>query len=324
MKAAVLYQLGTAPVYGDFDEPIAKEGEQIVHVKAASVKNLDKGRASGTHYASYKELPTVVGIDGVGVLDDGTKVYAQGITGMIAEKAIVASQNIVRLPDNIDFEAAAALPNAILGSAMTLKIRANMQPGQNVLINGGTGVTGMIAIQLAKIYKADKIIITGRNEAQLEKAKELGVDYTISLKQDDEGVVAQLRNLNAVHHFDIVLDYLWGKPTELILQSLKGDSVHHESTQTKIVTVGEMAGATIPLPSSVLRSSNIEMVGSGFGSLSNKEIADFNQNDLPVLMQLAADGKLTIETVVEPLSNVEAAWDNTIDSGKRLVIKIAD
>src|SRR5205085_10827093 len=82
MKAAVLHQLGQAPKYENFEEPVAhNEHHILMTVKAAALKNLDKGRASGHHYASYKHLPVVVGTDGVGVLENGTRVYAAGITG---------------------------------------------------------------------------------------------------------------------------------------------------------------------------------------------------------------------------------------------------
>src|ERR1700694_607844 len=100
MKAAVLHQLGKAPKYEDFPEPVANKEDQIlINVKAASVKNLDKGRASGAHYASHKNLPEVVGVDGVGVLEDGARVYATGITGMLAQKALINKNKYTLLPD---------------------------------------------------------------------------------------------------------------------------------------------------------------------------------------------------------------------------------
>lgn len=324
MKAAILQQLGQPPVYGEYPDPVPAENQLLINIKAASVKNLDKARAGGTHYASYSNLPTTIGIDGVGVLEDGRKVYAQGITGMIAEKAIVSPHQITELPEGIDYETAAALPNAIIGSAMALIVRAEIKEGQNILINGGTGVTGMIAIQLARHYKANRIIVTGRNEEQLQKAIQLGADSSISLKQDDDSIITQLKTIHSENHIDIVIDYLWGKPMELILKSVKGDSVSHESGKVRVVTVGEMAGATINLSSGLLRSSDIELMGSGFGSLSPKDLENFNNNILPQMFQLAANGQLSIETDVEPLSNIQEAWNKEIGSGKRLVIKIAD
>ncbi len=75
MKAAVLHTLGKPPRFEDFPEPKPSEGEVIVHVRAAPLKNVDKTKASGSHYDRYGELPVVCGLDGVGTLDDGTRVY---------------------------------------------------------------------------------------------------------------------------------------------------------------------------------------------------------------------------------------------------------
>ena len=71
---------------------------------------------------------------------------------------------MVKLPNGIDDAVAAALPNAVAGSAMALRFRAAMQSGETVLINGATGFTGKIAVQIAKHYGAKKIVVTGRNE----------------------------------------------------------------------------------------------------------------------------------------------------------------
>lgn len=324
MKAAVLHKHGEAPIYGDFEIPKASDNQLLINIKAASIKNLDRARASGTHYASYNDLPTAIGIDGVGVLEDGTHVYAQGITGMLAEQALVAPHQITMLPENLSFEIAAALPNAVIGSAMALLYRAKIQEGQTILINGATGVTGMLAVQLAKYYKAGKIIVTGRNEELLQKTVTYGADIVVSLKQKDDVIVKQLQNIHQEHHIDIVIDYLWGKPMEFILKSVKGSSVSHEAKPVKIVTVGEMAGATINLGSGLLRSTDVEILGSGFGSLSPKDLEDFHKNILPQMFELARDGKLKIETDIEPLSNIEKAWNKNVEAGKRLVIKIAD
>jgi NADPH:quinone reductase-like Zn-dependent oxidoreductase len=75
MKAAVLHTLGKPPRFDDFPEPKPSEGEVIVRVTAAPLKNVEKMMASGSHYDSYRELPVICGLDGVGTLDDGTRVF---------------------------------------------------------------------------------------------------------------------------------------------------------------------------------------------------------------------------------------------------------
>jgi NADPH:quinone reductase-like Zn-dependent oxidoreductase len=323
MKAAILYALGEAPRFGDYPEPEIKNDNQLIlNVKAAAVKNIDKGIASGKHYSSSEKLtePLLIGMEAVGTLDDGTRVYAAGRQGMIAEKALIDKDKFVRIPDQLDDLTAAALPNAVWGSAPTMLFRANLQPGETVLINGATGVTGIVAVQIAKYFGASKVIVTGRNSEMLNKLIEFGADEIISLKQDDEQI---LKDIRAIHHtspIDIVIDYTWGHPAELILTALqgKGELTH----QVRFVNVGSMAGEKIHLPSGILRSSDVLISGSGIGSLPKEVMGKLFSKILPEMFQLAADGKLIIETVSAPLQDVETAWAMDVPSGKRLVITI--
>lgn len=320
MKAAILQQFGKAPQYGDFPEPVPENEQQIVMtVKAASIKQLDKAKASGNHYTSNASLPAVVGFDGAGVLDDGRRVYAMGLTGMLAEKALIDKDKWVPLPDNIDFKLAAALPNMLLGSDMALLYRGGIKRGDVILINGATGVTGMVATQVARLHGASKVIVTGRNPDSLRQLKELGADETISLKQDDELFVSQLTAIQNATPIDIVLDYIWGHPIELILSALGGASVVHP---VKIVSVGEMAGATIALSGSSLRSHPIEILGSGFGSMTPEQVQIYMKDVLPSIFNMASEGKIKIDIESASLKDVEEAWTKKYPSGLRVVVEM--
>lgn len=321
IKAAVIDQLGEIPKYKEFNLPeIQNENQLLLKVKASAVKNLDKLRASGNHYASHKELPAIVGMDGVGLLEDGRRVYAKGISGMIGEKAIIDSRKMTFIPDDLDYSLAAALPNAVLGAAMSIKIRGQIKEGQNVLINGATGVTGQMAVQIAKHYGAKTIITTGRNQENLEKTKTLGATQFISLKQDDESIKKQIQKTHQETPVDLVIDYLWGSPIELIIDALEGSDLATTAHQIRIVSVGSMAGNSINLDSETLRSSAIEIVGSGFGSLSEEDFDRYDQEILPEMFELAANGKLTMDLHEGKLEDIESLWEEKIDSGKRLVI----
>ncbi|MPR33356.1 quinone oxidoreductase family protein [Salmonirosea aquatica] len=323
MKAAVLHQLGTLPIYEDFQDPIPRnETELLLHVKAASVKNLDKLRASGQHYASYTHLPVVVGMDGVGTLENGTRVYAQGLTGMIAEKALVAHNRYTILPERIDDVTAAALPNAVMGAALALRFRAKIEKGDTVLINGATGVTGQVAVQIARHYGAAKIIATGRNPHLLQKLTEIGADEVLSLEQEDGTIVEKLKELNAASPIGAVIDYLWGHPIELIVDALKSSGATASVPRVRLVSVGSMAGETIRLDSGSLRSSVIELLGSGLGSFTPQEMQKFSTEVLPEMFQLAADGKLHIGTETAAFPDIAASWVQKNAPGKRLVICI--
>lgn len=324
MKAAVVFKKGETPKYTEeFTEPTAQnENELLISVKASAIKNLDKMQASGKHYSTQYEIFTakVAGGDGVGLLEDGTRVYGFGLSGMLAEKAVVEKSRIVKLPENINNATAAALPNAVMGSALALRFRAGLKKGETVLINGATGVTGKIAVQLAKHYGAKKVIATGRNEQSLNELLLLGADEIISLKQEKDAFVSQLKNFHLQNPIDVVIDYLWGQSAELILSTLKGNGGF--SHRTRYVTVGGMTGDAITLSSSILRSTDIQISGSGLGTWSQDEIALLITEILPEMFQLAAEGKLKIETVNVALKDIETAWDMDIDGGKRLVVLI--
>ena len=323
MKAAVLHQLGHAPKYDDFPDPIAQNGDQVVlSMKAAPIKNLDKGRASGAHYAPHTHLPEVVGTDGVGVTPDGKRVYATGISGMIAEKALVDKHKLIPVPADLDDSTAAALPNTIMGAGLALKYRAGMAPGKVVLINGATGATGKVAVQLAKYYGAARVIATGRNETSLKSLPALGADDVLSLGQGHEGFTDALHDIHSRTPIDIIIDYTWGSPVEWILGTLKGAGMQTAYHPIRLVTVGNMANENITLPSSLLRSSAIEIVGSGFGSLPRETFEKLNSELIPEMMKLAAAGKLRIDTETVPLRDIEKAWNAHAVTGARRVVLI--
>ncbi|HEV8499320.1 MAG TPA: zinc-binding alcohol dehydrogenase family protein, partial [Gemmatimonadaceae bacterium] len=186
MKAAVLHALGSLPHYEDFPDPQPGEKEVVVHVRAASLKNIDKAMANGSHYDAYRELPVIVGVDGVGTLDDGTRVFCGGARppyGMMAERTVVSRVRCLPIPDGVEDDTAAALPNPALSSWLPLVWRAHLQPGETVLILGATGVAGKLAIQIAKHLGAGRVVAAGRNPRVLETLPALGADATIALDQ---------------------------------------------------------------------------------------------------------------------------------------------
>ncbi|MGL6126193.1 quinone oxidoreductase family protein [Chryseobacterium artocarpi] len=323
MKAAVVFEKGNAPQYADFQEPkVTQESEILVFVKAASIKNLDKARASGKHYSTENEVhqPTIIGSDGVGLLEDGRKVYFFSKKGTVAEKAVADKKMMVNIPEQLDFSTAAALPNAVMGSAMALKFRAGIQPGKVVLVNGATGITGRIAVQIAKVYGAKKIIVTGRNEKSLHALLQLGADEIVSLHLNDEDFKSKIKEIHNETPIDIVLDYIWGHSVEMILSAFKGDGTF--SHKTKLITIGGMSGDNIQLSSQIFRATDIQISGSGLGSWTKEESALLFSEIIPEMFQAAVDGKIKIETEDVDIKNIESAWNAEIQTGKRLVVRI--
>ena len=321
MKAAVMFQNGDMPQYTDFPEPIIHgDNELLISVKAAAIKHVDKSRASGKHYSTKNDInrAKIIGGDGVGLLEDGTRVYAIGVSGMIAEKAVIDKSRMAPLPAGIDNVSAAALPNAVIGSAMGFRFRADMKPGETVLINGATGFTGKIAVQIAKHYGAQKIIVTGRNEQSLQSLLTLGADEIVSVKQNDEAFVTQIKNLHSNTPIDIVADYLWGHTAELILSALKGNgSFTHK---TRFVSIGSVTGDILQLSAENLRSVDLQLCGSGLGSWTKSQMQKLFSEILPEMFQLAANKKLEVDTISVSLKDIERLWDMDVPDGKRLVV----
>ncbi len=323
MKAAVLYNKGEMPKYVDFPEPTVQSDEEVlVSVIAVALKHFDKGQAKGTHYSTSGDQreAKVIGGDGVCLLPDGTRVYALGVSGMLAEKATVGKDRMVVLPAGLDDATAAALPNAVIGAAMALRFRARIEPGDTVLINGATGFTGRVAVQLAKYYGAKMVIATGRNPQSLEELKQLGADEIIAVQQPDEAFIAQIRQFHQEKPINVVIDYLWGHAAEMILAALKGTGSF--TPRTRFVTVGAMSGDLIQLSAANLRSADLQLSGSGLGSWTKGQIKTLLTEILPEMFQLAADEKLKIETVNVDLQDIEKLWDMDVPGGKRLVVRI--
>jgi NADPH:quinone reductase-like Zn-dependent oxidoreductase len=323
MKAAVMYPDNGLPQYVDFPEPQANGYDEIlISVKAVAIKHFDKGRANGSHYSSDapRENGRVVGGDGVGLLADGTRVYGMAVTGMLSERAAIDKDRIVKIPDGLDDATAAALPNAVIGSAMGLKFKADVQVGDVVLINGATGFTGRVAVQIAKHYGAKKIVVTGRNQASLDDLLTLGADEIVSVLQDDDSFKAQLAAIHAATPIDVIIDYLWGHTAEMILACVKGKGKF--TNRVRYVSIGSMSGDLIQLSAANLRSVDIQLSGSGLGAWSRKQVGQFFREILPEMYDLAVAGKLKAETVSVQLEDIGDLWEKEVNGGQRLVVTI--
>ncbi|WP_316848257.1 zinc-binding alcohol dehydrogenase family protein [Pedobacter psychrodurus] len=323
MKAAVMYQKGELPQYVDFEEPIAQNDQEIlVHVKAVAIKHFDKGKAAGTHYSSDAPKATgrVIGGDGVCLLDDGTRVYGMGISGMLAEKAVINKQRMVKLPEGLSDATAAALANAVIGSAMALRFKAAIQSGDVVLINGATGFTGIVAVQIAKYYGASKVIATGRNVQSLQNLLSLGADEIIPVTGDDTPFLDKVKQSHQEKPIDVMIDYLWGRTAELLLSALMGQGSF--TNKIRFVSVGSMGGDLIRLSAANLRSVDLQLTGSGLGSWSKEQVGLLFTDILPEMFQLAADGKLKVESIEVKLADISSLWNLEVANGKRLVVSI--
>lgn len=318
-----MYQKGELPHYADVPTPSAQsEDELLVNVKAVALKHFDKGRATGKHYSSTAPAAEgrVIGGDGVCVLPDGTRVYAIGASGMMAEKAIIDKDRMVKIPGDLDDAIAAALPNAVIGAAMGLRFKAEIREGDVVVINGATGFTGRVTVQIAKHYGAKKVIVTGRNPVSLKELLKLGADEIIPVTLSDEEFTAHLKQIHSETPVDIIIDYLWGHSAELILSCLKGDG--HFTNRIRFVSVGSVTDDLIQLSAANLRSVDLQLTGSGLGAWSKQQLRLLFSEVLPEMFELAAKGKLKVEVKTVNLEDIADLWELEMKGGERLVVMV--
>ena len=319
MKAAVLHKFGETPKFEDFPDPLPEAGQILVYVKAVSLENVDKMMAEGSHFASQQFLstfPAIVGFDGIGMLEDGRLVGFGGVKapyGAMAEKTVIPEGYHVPVPEEVDAVTAAALPASALTSLFPLKWGAKLQPGETVLINGATGVSGKLAVQIAKLLGAGRVIGTGRNEKSMKQVKEFGADAIIDLKQSDEKLIEGLKK-EAGEGYDVILDFLWGHPTELLIKTLVPNELKIPKP-VRLIQIGEKAGTTISLSADSMRTSGLEIRGGAAGITPEAMGEGTNQ-----VWEWLKENKLQIDIEQVPLKEIESAWRRTDFQGKRIVI----
>jgi NADPH:quinone reductase-like Zn-dependent oxidoreductase len=317
MHAALVEDFKSPPRYREIPPPVAKQGEVLLKVRAAALSNLVRGQANGSHYSSGATLPFTPGNDGVGVAEDGARVYfvaPRAPFGSMAEYSVVSRAMTIPLAPDIDDTVAAALGNPGLATWGSLLGRAKFQPGEVVLINGATGVAGKQAIQVAKYLGASKIIVTGRDEESLAELPALGADQTISLSQPPEDLLRSLRSALHESGVQVVLDFLWGPSAEAILAAAAGHGSLQGEPRVRFVQIGSISGNTITLPAALLRSTGVELLGSGLGSLSPQAILQ----SLTTMFAAESKVRFAIDVDPVPLSKVEDAWTRK-DDDRRIV-----
>jgi NADPH:quinone reductase-like Zn-dependent oxidoreductase len=317
MHAALVEDFKSPPRYREIPPPEPKHGEVLLRVRAAALSNLVRGQANGQHYSSSTTLPFTPGNDGVGVAEDGARVYfiaPRAPFGSMAEYTVVSQARTIPLAADIDDTIAAALGNPGLATWGSLLGRAKLQPGEAVLINGATGIAGKQAIQVAKYLGASKIIATGRGDQEaLAGLAALGADEIISLSQPHEDLLRSFRSALQGSGVQVVLDFLWGPSAEAILAAAAGHGSPQGEPRIRFVQVGSISGNTIALPAGLLRSSGVELLGSGLGSLSSQAI----MQALSTMFAAESKVRFAIDIDPVPLSQVEKAW--TRKEGSRIV-----
>ena len=218
----------------------------------------------------------------------------------MAEKVVVSSSQCTSVPDGLDDITAAAIAIPGMSSWVALKERTKFVAGETVLVNGATGASGRLAVQVAKYLGAKKVIATGRQAAALQSIKALGADETILLVENRDALENAFKEQFA-GGVDVVLDYLWGQSAECLLTA---GSKAGTGAPISFIQIGTAGGTNITLQGAILRSTPIELMGSGLGSVPiNRIVGAIEQ-----VLRAAVAGHFEIATKPIPLSEVEQAW----------------
>jgi NADPH:quinone reductase-like Zn-dependent oxidoreductase len=213
----------------------------------------------------------------------------------------------------VDVAKVAAAMNPAMSAWVALRHRVPMQPGQSVFILGATGNAGTMAVQVARLLGAGRVIGAGRDSDRLSVLTGLGADEVVQLTDDVEATDKALAA--AAAEADIVLDYLWGAPAQNAIPALLTARADR-SRELNWIQIGAIAGPTIELPSVALRSANFRLQGNGQGAVSAKGYLA----ELPSLVAEIDAGNLAVAVNTAPLADVEAIWGRPELPGQRTVL----
>lgn len=317
MNAAVVTSFDQPPHYQRFEVPQPTAAEELlVDVLAVGLHPRVRSGAAGVHYTSTGSLPMIPGIDGVGRRPDGKLIYFvadDAVLGTMAEKALADERRSIELHDDVDAAAVAATLNPAMSAWVALRLRVPIDAGQSVLILGATGNAGTMAVQVAKLLGAGRVVGAGRDLERLNALTTVGADEVVQLTEDDGATAKALAT--AAADVDIVIDYLWGRPAQQAMMALL-TARSDRGRELNWIQIGAIAGPTIELPSIALRSANLRLQGNGQGAVSTEAYLI----ELPSLVGQINAGTIALKPNPKPLAAVEQIWAITDRPGERTVL----
>lgn len=316
IDAALVESFDEPPHFRSIPAPEAAPGQEVVDVLAVGVHPATRGIAAGKHYTSPQSLPALAGADAVVRRADGSLAYVMAMgAGTLAERIVIDPATAIPVPAGADPAVLVATMNPALSSWCALRTRVPFQAGQSVLVHGATGNAGSMAIKVAKHLGAAHVIAAGRNRARLDDLTAEGADHIVQLTPDQDATAAALAE--AAANVDVVLDYIWGPPTELAMRAVLGARTQH-TRLLDWVQIGGMGGDAITVSGHTLRSNAFRILGSGFGSVDMQIM----QREFTELIAAIAAGAMAVRPHPFPLAEVEAAWAHQDAPGERTVITL--
>jgi NADPH:quinone reductase-like Zn-dependent oxidoreductase len=182
-------------------------------------------------------------------------ILGEHVRGVHAEQAAVPADNLVPVPDHVDWEVAGSASLVFQTAWRMLVTRADLQPGENVLVLGASGGVGHAALQIAK-YVGAEVYATASSEEKLEYASELGADEVINYEQEDFDDA--IRDITGRRGVDVVVDHIGAATWQQSLASLaKGG---------RLVTCGATTGPNPETDVNRIFWNQLEVIGSTMGT----------------------------------------------------------
>jgi NADPH:quinone reductase-like Zn-dependent oxidoreductase len=265
---------------------------------------------AGRFYAGKPPLPSVAGREGVGVLD-GRRVYFDGPVipfGSMAEKALVDPRSTYPVPDGVSDGVAVALGISGLAAWLALTWRADVKPGEHVLVLAASGVLGQIAVQAAKLLGAGRVVAAARSPEGLERCMELGADASVRL--DGSGDLSGALSQAGEGRIDVVLDPLWGEPLVAALGAA--------SFGARIVQIGAGAGAEATIPSAPVRGKMLVLMGhTNFAAPPDVKAEAYRR-----MAEAVVAGEIEAEVDPLGLEQVGEAWQRLAAGSHRKIVLV--
>ena len=313
MRAAIVEAFGPVETIAvkEIAMPEPGAGEVRIAVKAAGVGFVDALIAEG-RYQVKPPLPFAPGgeyagvVDGVGAgvtaLKPGDRVIAGGFSGGFAEYAVTNAAGALPIPDAMSFAQAAMFRTNYATALHALQDRAQMRPGETLLVLGAGGGTGTAAIAVGRILGA-RVIAAASSAAKREAAKTAGADEAIDSSAADWRDALKALAPKGV---DVVFDPVGGAATEAAFRSLAWKGRH--------LVIGFAAGAIPALPINLALLKGASLVGVDIARFSFMHEPAQAQANIRRLLDWFGEGKLALEPGrIVPLAEAPAALKSVLD-----------
>ncbi|WP_122416188.1 NADPH:quinone oxidoreductase family protein [Pseudomonas viridiflava] len=320
MKALLCKAFGPAStlVLEDIPAPDIKKNEILLDVHAAGVNFPDTLIIEGK-YQFKPPFPFSPGGEAAGVisavgekvthLKPGDRVMALTGWGSFAEQVAVPNYNVLPIPENMDFTVAAAFSMTYGTSMHALKQRANLQPGETLLVLGASGGVGLAAVEIGKAMGA-RVIAAASSAEKLEVAKNAGADELINYT--DTSLKDEIKRLTNGNGADVIYDPVGGDLFDQAIRAIAWNG--------RLLVVGFASGRIPELPVNLALLKGASVVGVFWGSFAQRQPQD-NAANFKQLFAWFEEGKLKpLVSQVYPLERAGEAIDAL--GGRRAVGKV--